>query len=128
MTTTPFLIDDEIREKFKVLVAHAEKNPLSMDDLEDMAKGKRTVVGDLSDFSAYLPFGYKVVLSIEHQTGGKVRHFSMSINKKNALPDPNTLQICMTLLGFKTSLFECMVDLEPIKPGYQAVNVLELIK
>lgn len=123
----PFIIDEEIKNKFKALAIHAERNPFSMDDLLDIYNKAEKPAGDYSEFTLVLPFGYKVVYSIEQQVKGDVRHFSISVDADGKLPNIVVVQECLKLLGFKNKLENCIVRLEDYAPKRQAINVLEAI-
>jgi hypothetical protein len=110
------------------LVAYAEKNPVSMDELLDTVNKQAKPVGDFSQHTLNLPFGYRLVYSIEEQPKGRIRHLSMSVNEDEKLPNEFVVREVMKLIGFKNELENCMVKLENISPKRQAVNVLEIIE
>ena len=123
----PFVIDEETKSKFTSLALHAERNPFSMDDLLDVYNKAEKPAGDFSEFTLMLPFGYKVVYSIEKQVKGDVRHFSMSVDADGKLPNEMVVRECLKMLGFKNELENCIVRLEDYAPKRQAINVLEVI-
>jgi hypothetical protein len=124
----PFIIDDKLKTQIASLVAYAEKNPVSMDELLDTVNKQAKPVGDFSQHTLNLPFGYRIVYSIEEQPKGKIRHLSMSVNEDEKLPNEFVVREVMKLIGFKNELENCMVKLENISPKRQAVNVLEIIE
>jgi hypothetical protein len=128
METRPFIIDDNLRKKIASLVTHAEKNPFTMDDLLDIKNGREKPAGDYDEFTLNLPFGYRIVYSIEEQPKGKIRHLSMSVNEDEKLPNEFVVREVMKLIGFKNELENCEVFLESISLSRQAVNVLEIIE
>lgn len=125
MNTRPFIIDDKLKAKITSLVAHAEKNPFTIDDLLDIDSGDQKPPGDFDEFTLNLPFGYRLVYSVEEQPVGRVRHLSMSVNEDGKLPNEHVVSEIMELIGFENKLDTCMVMFEDISPGRQAVNVME---
>ena len=123
----PLIINQEIENQIKELVTYAEENPCSMDYLLDMANGVIEPVGNSKGHYALLPFGYKVVYSIELQPIGRIRHLSMSVNIAEKLPSVVAVQEIMKLLGFENELENCKVALEPLSPNHNAINILELM-
>lgn len=128
MNVRPFIIDEDVKLKINNLVAHAEKNPFSMDDLLDLMNKQGKPAGDFDEFSLDLPFGYRIVYSIEQQPPGDVRHLSISVSEDGKLPNDIVVREVMKLIGFDNELENCMVRLEDISPNRQAINVLEVIE
>jgi hypothetical protein len=124
----PFIIDDKLKTQIASLVAYAEKNPVSIDELLDTVNKQAKPVGDFSQHTLNLPFGYRIVYSIEEQPKGKIRHLSMSVNEDEKLPNEFVVREVMKLIGFKNELENCEVFLESISLSRQAVNVLEIIE
>lgn len=123
MNLRPFVIDAKIKEKLTKLKEYAEAHPISLDDLLN----KRVVAGDHEEFTVKLPFGYRVVYSLEKQNIGDVRHLSMSVNQDKKLPNPRSVNEVMKMLGFTKPLEGSIVKMENISPTRQAINVLEII-
>lgn len=126
MKMRPLIIDEDVKSQIDSLVKYAERNPISMDYLLDQKNGQEPPPGDYSEFTRNLPFGYRVVFTIELQPTGKVRHLSMSVSEDKKLPNEFAVQEIMNLIGFKNELKKCMVSLEPISPKREAINVLEI--
>lgn len=124
----PFIINDKLKTQIASLVAYAEENPVSMDELLDTVNKQAKPVGDFSQHTLNLPFGYRIVYSIEEQPKGKIRHLSMSVNEDEKLPNEFVVREVMKLIGFKNELENCEVFLESISLSRQAVNVLEIIE
>lgn len=120
----PFIINEQIIESLNSLKKYAEEHPFTIQDLENIINNKFLVPGDRNEFRRYIPLGYKVVLTIEKQESGLVRHLSMSVNTKGKLPSKYVVQEVMKILGFKSKLSNCMISLE--EAG--CVNILELIE
>ena len=131
----PFIIDDTTKKAIERIKAHAEKNVYKEEDVVAMSKGEKIpVAGDQEGFTCNLPFGYKVVYSIEEQPKAKVRHLSVSVPGANKVPNQLVVEELMQMIGFKHSLLELKtsgqgtVFLEQIGVERQAINVLEVIE
>lgn len=123
----PLVINNDIKEQINKLVAHAEKNPFSMDDLLDAYNKQAPVAGDYAEFTIHIPVGYRVVYSIEKQKKD-VRHISISVDAEGVLPHVLVVEAIIKLFGFKNELIDCKVGLEDCWPNKQAISVLEVIE
>ena len=121
------ILDGETKDKLQNLVAYAENNPLTMDDLLDTYNKQLAPVGDMSGHVVNLPFGFRVVYSIEQQVKGDVRHLSISVDDEGKLPNDVAVREVMKLIGFKNELEKCIIKLEEIGPNRQAINVWEIV-
>lgn len=128
MKIRPLILDEEAIEKINRMVAHAETHIFTMDDLLDIYNKQGTIAGDMEEFTVVLPFGYRIVFSIEVQNPGKMRHLSMSVDEDGKLPNPVAVQEIMKATGFTNELENCLVKLEDISPTRQAINVMEVIE
>lgn len=128
MKIRPLIIDESVRESIGSLLTYAEKNPITMDYLLDQKNGEERPPGDFQEYTRILPFGYRVVFTLELQPAGKVRHLSISVDEDGKLPNEIAVQEIMTLIGFQKQLRGCRVHLENISPKRQAINVIEIIK
>jgi hypothetical protein len=124
----PFIIDNSLRQRLYELVQNAEANIYTIDDLLDIYKKRKPPPGDLKNFTATLPFGYKIVYSIEVQLTKRVRHLSVSVNQQHKLPNVEVVKEIMRTIGFTNDLKKCFVKLEDIGPFHQAINVFEVIR
>lgn len=123
-----WILTQEMVEDLKSLALFAEKNPFSMDNLLDIYNKQAKPAGDQKEFVRFLPFGYKVVFSIEDQVKGKVRHLSISIDKDGALSSIQSVKAVMEVLGFEGGLEDCIVYPEKVTETKEAINVLQIIK
>jgi hypothetical protein len=123
----PLIIEEKISEGIAGLVAHAEKNPFSVDELLDIYNLEGAIPGTMEDFTLYIPCGYRIVFTIEEQPAGRIRHLSVSVDKEGKLPNVNAVLLIMGEIGFKKPLDECKVSIETITDNYQAINVQEVI-
>lgn len=125
------LIDQEAQDKLAKMVAFANANVVQEADILDMVAGKRAVVGDVEGYFCFIPDGVKIVLSIEqHETPERklCRHLSVSVNGKDALPNPHVMELIMGFCGFKKQLSDCHLAIEDLEHGHAAINVLEIIE
>jgi hypothetical protein len=123
------IIDYDLEGEIKKLVAFAEENPFSMDDILDVTNGHEPPAGDREGYFFITPFGLKVVYSIENQVVGKIRHLSVSdMSKDCSFPSPLITREIMRLIGFENILERCLVDIEKFSETIGAVNVWERIK
>lgn len=128
MKVRPLIIDKDMTDQIESLVKYAESNPITMDYLLDQKNGEERPPGDFNEYTRVLPFGYRVVFTIEFQPAGKVKHLSMSVDEDEKLPNEIAVQEIMNLIGFKNELRKCMVKLENTSPKRKAINVLEIEK
>lgn len=119
----PLVIDEEAKIKLQTLKEFAERNPLSVDDLLDIHNKSEPPVGDREGFSCEIPFGFRIVFSVEPQPKGPARHLSISVDAPNRMPNPVAVQLLMQELGFDKELEECYVYFE----DKNAVNIIEYI-
>lgn len=127
MRLRPLIIDDIVRARIGDVIAYAEHNVLSMDDLLDIHNKQGPAPGDMIGYVCFIPFGYNVVYSIEEQNPGKMRHLSISVDEDGKLPSPSAVEFIMQLFGFKKDLKECIVIKQDCSPTRECINVLELI-
>jgi len=122
----PFIIDDSIRGALQKLVDYAEANPISMDYLLDQHNGEEPPPGDDPNRYIDLPFGYRVVFTIELQPVGKVRHLSLSVDSPGRVPNTPVVEEVMKMLGFEKELHDCKISFEEFGPKRTAINVYEI--
>lgn len=115
-------------EKIMAVVKHGAANPFSMDDLLDRINNPGLSPGTEPGFQCWIPDGFKIVYTEENQLKGRVRHLSMSCDKKGTLPVPQAVSAIMQIIGFTSPVEQCMVFIEDLEPRHKAVNVLEIIK
>jgi hypothetical protein len=116
-------------ESIKNLVAFAEANPLYLDDILDMINGAKPPAGNIDGYYLIDPFGTKIVYTIEILPEYKLRHFSISINNGKTVPPVVIVEEIMSLLGFKSKLSDCIVEIERREsaPDIGILNVAEKI-
>lgn len=123
------IIDKCFKEGLKKIVAHAEANPLTLDDIHDMLNGERPVAGNTEGYFMIDPFGTKIVYTIENLPDYSLRHFSISMCNGKNLPHPIIIEEIMILLGFKNHFHNCIVEIENRSddPLTGILNVAEII-
>lgn len=118
----------DLKAGIEKMVAFAEKNPLSMDDMLDMMNGDLKAPGDTKGYFALGPLGMKIVYCIEHQDLAKVRYLSISFMSGDKLPPVPLVEEIMKMIGFSLPLEECIVQLEEINGKKGVVAIREIIK
>lgn len=113
--------------KIKDVVKHAELNPFSIDDLLDRMNHPELSPGINPDFQLEICGCIKMVFTIEHHQSGKVRHLSVSAHEKGKYPNMDAVKFIMSVIGFNNELESCHVFVEKLEPGYEAINILELV-
>lgn len=127
----PFIIDDTTKLAIERIKAYAEKNIVQMGDLVAIKHGnEEKIPGNNPKHVCNLPFGYRVVYSIEKQTQGEVRHLSISVDAKDKLPHQNVVETIMEMIGFQEKfsilLKQGFIQIESGDFGH-AINVWEII-
>lgn len=125
------VLDDEARAILRRLRRHAEANPFSKKELlrAIQGRGSRKPPGLSPDHAIRLPFGWKVIYSIEdHGAGKKVRHLSVSVagGRSRPAPNPDGVRAIARELGFKFAGWEQIV--ESPTWGWRVPNVFEEIR
>lgn len=123
----PFIIDNNIREQLSKLADYAEAHIMSMDDLMDIINGdEKLIAGNNPEHTITLPFGYRVVLSLEDQPAGIVRHLSVFLDKPYVYPSPTAVQAIMDMLRFTKDLDNCIVSIVELGNGLKAIDVKQV--
>lgn len=122
------LIDDNIRKTITRIIDHAEKNVFSVDDLLDIMNKQSLAPGEREGFGCNIEVGYRVVYSIEMQNAGKCRNLNVSINKENRLPPEWAVKQLIREFGFKSPLYNCILNFKIISLTQNAISVQEVIK
>ena len=127
----PFIIDDNTKKAIERIKKHAELNVYTLGDMQEIIKGDETKkISGQEGFTTELPFGYKVVYSIEQQKSGNMRHLSVSSPKGiSAIPNPKLVQEIMKLIGFRDSYIECYKNnlvKSKSEKGFKSLNVWEI--
>jgi hypothetical protein len=131
MQGTPLLVGDVELQALKELIEKAEANPVDMTGLTERLKEpakRRRHLQQMTAQTVYLPMAYAVTYSIElGHPGGKARHMSMSVSRKDRVPNEHAVWMVAVELGFTGKLEDCVVWLEKLSDGGDAVNIVQLI-
>jgi hypothetical protein len=122
----PLIIDDDTRYIIKKLMKYAERNELSLKDLQDTIDGTKEPIGNNPNHVCIIPHGYRVAYSIENQPTFKCKHISVSIDTKGMLPNQEAVKAIVMEFGFNTDLDDgkAFVYVE----DQESINVLEPIR
>jgi hypothetical protein len=127
-----FLIDDNLSKQLQRLVDNAQANRLTIETLDRNTENK-TAVGDDPRFVADLPFGWRIVFSIEEARkadgSGAVwmRHMSLSVSGDGKLPNVMVTELIAKELGFPGfSEKKCHIYFEQAE-HLRAVNIISKI-
>ena len=134
------VITDQLRREIQTVKTYAEQHIVDLASLQQKGELKEgdpcPIAGDDEKHILIVPLDYKVVYSIEDQgTGmngkkglGLCRHLSMSVNKRNRLPNPISVDMMIEEFGFTNPLYKCIVWSEQFGDQTQnAINVIEPI-
>lgn len=127
--SVPMVIGPKEIADLKGLAAYALANPRSIDDLLDQLNGENLGPGLRPEFTRIIPFGYKVVFTIEQNNMGQyIRRMSISSPTSGRAPTPAAVMGVMKILGFQNELEDCRVMIEDLKDGQVAIQVAELLE
>lgn len=94
------MIDEAARARLQEVKKFAEANRMSLQDIKDTLAGKKKPIGDDERYVVrFSGTGLRLVLSLEEQPLGWMWHLSMSIPKKNYVPDRPLAVLIMQELG-----------------------------
>lgn len=94
----PLVISPGAKEEITTVIEHARKNPFSTDDLKKIIAGG-SAPGDMEGFTVEIPFGFKVVYTVEQQNIGWCHHISISIDKPGYYPHEHAAWEIIGLFG-----------------------------
>jgi hypothetical protein len=122
----PFVLDDNLKAEIKRLSDFAEAHPIPWDEFEARMNGS-TPVGNDANRSSTLPFGFRMVYSIEEnkdQNTGRnlwTKHLSISVDTPGRFPSIPVVKIIIGLFGFP-ALERCQTWIE----DNRAINIVTL--
>lgn len=128
----PLVLNDAAQSELARIRTFAEENPIPRATLKAMMMGDHPPPGDYEKWTTELPFGWRIVFTIEDQPMGLVRHLSVSVEARHQGKCPNHAGVAMLAreLGFSvTESLEfnkarCFPDPNP-SIGWRAPNVIE---
>jgi len=130
MTTRLLVIGTDEKRAISDLIRKATEDRVSYTTMLELVqkceRGEADPTGN-RDKKITLPHGYHVVFTIEeHAPNAPMRHISISVDAApGLLPSPYAVAAIMQEFEFINNLENCIVGLEAIGGGFQAVNVLE---
>ena len=110
------------KDKIDNLIQFAEDNTYEMDDLFDMMNGERPIAGNVPGH-VYETGDYRIVYSIENQLQAKIRH--LSVSKDKSYPEVIVVSQILKLLGFKSELEDCKLDIEKGEE-FTSINIWDI--
>lgn len=139
---TRALIIGNIQEiEIKAAVARARQRPIPWDVLRQSAVAQPGDVLRLKDRGpehmrprseeVLLPIGYRFCVSFEQQPAGLLAHFSISVDKRNALPNPEAVRAILSVAGYDFAKADRGWTEEFLiegTPGGLAVNLVYMVR
>lgn len=133
MKVRPLLITDAVRAEVARVMVHAERERFTLDELLQRCRGETfrdgqynpsqdiPAIGDDPGHCCEIPFGYRVVFSIEEQMPplGWCRHISISVDEDGMLPSEVAAMEIARLFGFTDDPKKCYLE------GERAVNFVQ---
>jgi len=115
------IIDEKSKEIIKSLIDHAYENKISLEDMYEIAEGKKDPIGDSKEFCCRISKDIRIVFSVEQHPTHLMKH--ISISKNFELPDFEDVVVIIKEFGFVNEIQDCVV----YKEGKIAINVLEVV-
>lgn len=133
MMGTPLVIDDEVRAQIKACIELAEANPVDMPALMEWINTpvvKERHAARMNQQTITIPMAYLVTYSIEDgHPVGRCRHLSMSVQRKDRVPNQHGLWMVAQEFGFWGTLQDCAAVWEENLQGHGvAINVVQPVK
>lgn len=126
----PLIIAAQEREGIAKVKAYAQEHIQSLTNIITDMNNPDRAAGNDRNLRIVLPFGYRVVYSLEQQVPGLMAHLSVSVDSRPdngvlALPHPIAINEILKAFGMQPLDSEVMTWQEEIKDGGgAAVNVL----
>jgi len=114
-----FKINDNNKILIAELIKNACENKISLEEMYEIASGKKDPIGNNPKFSRRLEKNIRVVYSIEQHPSHLMKHISISEDFK--LPGLEDVVTILKEFGFERDILDCAV----YKEGDVAVNILE---
>jgi hypothetical protein len=77
-----------------------------------------------------IPIGYRMAISFERQPAGLLAHFSFSVEAVGKVPNPESVEVLLDLVGFDLKQADSIWTEEFLiddKPGGLAVNIVFMV-
>jgi hypothetical protein len=126
---TGLLIGPEERAKIAELWAFAEANPLEPLRVIELAADNMDKVRDVFDmYSIELPVGFHVTYSQEHQPCGLCHHLSVSIDRTDKMPHPESVEMILREFEMQPIAESINLWIEYVDDETKAVNIVQLVR
>lgn len=113
----PLILTPESTADARRLLAHAEANVLSWDEIQARATGAiDTPLGSQPEFRCVIPMGYRCVFCFEMQRTVKYRYLSVSVGTPGKYPNEIAMDEIAKIFGFKNSYRSGRVLINVDKP------------
>lgn len=126
---TPLIMDNNVRERIRELIATAQAHPVDMNRLARTIKtpdGKARHMAQMNKQTVLIPLAFMVTFSIEHgHPCGTCRHMSMSVQRKGRVPNEHGLWLVAQEFGFMGNLKKCSIYEEQLLGHGVAINVVQ---
>lgn len=105
---TPFIIDDQVRTDIRRLIEQATVKPVPFKRLQEYASGVRPIpVNYNADATIAIPIAFKATYTHEeHKPGVICRHLSVSVERRDRIPNEHAMQMLLDEFGFVNKLVE----------------------
>ena len=132
--SSPFIIDETVRQQAKEVVAYARAHRQNINDMMRAMRheeaGVLVPLGHDRRRQIYIQVGFVAVYSIEQHPGGWFHHISMSSKNKGKLPRPESINLLLEAMGLPFTVpKDCVKAWEEDitgdgSGGHKAINVL----
>ena len=121
----PLIIDNITKVEAEELKNFAEDNIFNTDRMLDVKNGAAKPAGDDPNYVMNIKSGYRIVYSVEQLGERMFDHMSISVNDKEAMPNPIAVDEILDLFGFdKIESGKNAITLEHLDDGGKAVNII----
>lgn len=137
MKVRPLVIDDNIHAQVAEVIAYAKENIMESRRLMAATADPKLAVGLNPLTRVEIPFGYRVVYSLERQPiQGLCHHISISVEEEitpkppeKILPSEAAVEMILSLFGMSPLNKSLFIWIEPIQDGGGgAINIIEKVK
>ena len=126
---TSLLIGPDEKAKIAELRAFAEANPLDPVSVIALAAENLDNVRDVMHmYSIDVPIGFHVTYSQENQPPGLCHHLSVSIDRADKMPHPETVEMILQEFGMEPIAQSINVWIEDVDDVTKAINIAQLVK
>lgn len=139
MKIRPLVINDAVRSQAATILAHAKTNVMGSQKVMAAMRDKQLAAGNNPSARMIIPFGYRVVYSLEEQpVQGLCHHISISVEEvitpkppaAKILPSEEAVNAILDLFGIKKPVQKCLfIWIEDIDDGGGgAINIIDKVE